>query len=136
MLPPAWASYSFRSSLNWGVVKFEGVNQSRLPVSSGVYAFLIQPNVGNDLNSSFLMYVGQTNSLRRRFGEYLVEARSATARSKLMRMFHKYERHLHFTYATVRSADCESAEEALLRALWPPINSNLPADIRAARRAF
>lgn len=136
MLPEYWAAYSATTRLQWRSVKFTKASRPTLPDAPGVYAFLATPRVGR-LHVAFLMYVGQTDSLRRRYRDYQREASPKTkSRPKLYHMFRSYPEHLQFSYALVPLADCVPSEEALMTAFWPPVNHNLPAQIRAARRAF
>jgi hypothetical protein len=127
--PKYWTAYRYARKLAWTTIRFSASNQSRIPKTAGVYAFHARPGVAPDLNGSYIMYIGQASSLHRRFGEYLREARGMHARPRLYTMFQNYPDHLHFVYASVPLNELTDAEDALLEALWPPMNAKLPAVI-------
>ena len=135
--PDAWRGYSYPRSLKWVTIRFRLSEQSRLPNEAGVYAFLIQPGVAPDLDASYLVYVGETKSLRRRFGNYLREsAGRGNVRIQLYSMFKKFKDYVYFTYAVLPESERQQVEIALIAALTPPINRRLPVSIAEAERAF
>lgn len=137
LYPPAWRAYGYRRRLHWQTIPFNEAQAPGIPDQAGVYAFLIQPAVAPVLNASYLVYVGETASLRGRFRDYLREqAGHDHARIQLYTLFKDYRRHVHFTYATLPLRHRKRAEDELLTALTPPINKKLPATIAMAERAF
>lgn len=135
LLPSFWVGFRYSGPLAWTSVPFTSANAAGIPDSAGVYAFLIQPGIAGNLNVSYLMYVGEAKSLAARYRDYLAESRGVKARARLLRMFTKYSDHLHFAYAHVPRLR-KRVEAHLLEAFWPPVNHELPATIRAAKRAF
>jgi hypothetical protein len=136
LYPAQWLAYSYVRGLDWQTVYFDTANQTTVPDAPGVYAFLVQPGVAPQLNGSYIMYVGQTESLRLRYADYLREATGEGTRVRVYTMFHRFSSHLYFSFATSPVEELIEAEDALLRALCPPINSQLPADVSAPVRAF
>ena len=137
LYPVQWMGYSYPRPLDWSVLPFIAASQASLPDAPGVYAFLVQPKVAPELNGSYIVYVGETDSLRRRYGDYLREAEGgARSRTRLYAMFRRFTTHLHFAFAPVPLNERKEAEAALLSALIPPANSKLPADISRPVRAF
>lgn len=137
LYPVGWQAYGYKHNLKWLTVRFEKANRLKIPDKPGVYAFLVQPNVGGILNVSYLFYVGETVSLRNRFGDYLREsAGSDNSRIQLYVLFNEYQGHVLFTYALLPKAHRKQVERELLAALTPPLNKKLPATIAAAERAF
>lgn len=137
LYPAAWSKYGYKRQLDWKTVSFRASERSKLPKEPGVYAFLIQPNVAPVLNASYLVYVGETKSLHRRFGDYLrEEAGLGNARIQLYSLFKYFKGYILFAYATLPEAERKEAEDELIKALTPPINRKLPATIAAAERAF
>jgi hypothetical protein len=137
LYPPFWRSYGYPRKLTWQTVPFAVKRAPTIPDHAGVYAFLIQPGVAPILDVSYLVYVGETVSLKRRFRAYLNEAAGTDgARIQLYALFKMYRRYVHFSYAELPAKERKAAEDALLLALTPPINKKLPATIAGAERAF
>lgn len=82
------------------------------------------------------MYVGKTNSLHRRFGEYLNQEKRETGRPKIFRLLNVYPDHTWFCFSLVSQTDLVNVEEALLAAYIPPANDQLPAEVSKVTGAF
>jgi|SRR5712664_2492796 len=136
LVPRLWKNYAYRLRLRWRTVPLRSSRAARLPIAPGVYALIVKSGVSSRLAASYLMYVGKSTSLRRRFRDYLREGKSTVARPKLAILLRLYANHLHFRYALVASPQRDLAETQLIGALLPPANDQLPAEIRAARAAF
>jgi hypothetical protein len=138
MLPRLWSSLSLQQTLSWSTFQFNDSSRSLIPDQQGVYAFLILPKIGGDLNVSYLMYIGETSrTLRERFGEYLLEARSDKIRPKLLRILPLYPDHLAFACAPLPTDIVpKDVESALISAFLPPGNDDVPATVRRPRKAF
>ena len=137
LYPGLWLGYSYFRALDWQTVYFDTANQAVVPDTPGVYAFLVQPGVAPELNGSYIMYVGRTDSLRVRYGNYLREASGGgSSRIRVYTMFRRFDSHLYFSFAAVPLEELVESEDALLSALCPPINSLLPADVSSPVRAF
>ncbi len=136
LVPRLWRHYAYRGRLRWRTVPLKASRASRLPTTHGVYALIVRSGIASRLAASYLMYVGKSNSIQRRFREYLRESKSSLARPKLAMLLRLYANHLHFRYALVAPPHRDAAETALIAALLPPANDQLPAVIRAARAAF
>jgi hypothetical protein len=136
--PARWAMYTVTETLPWTSVQFNAASASSVPDTQGVYAFLLQPGVPAGLSASYVMYVGRTSrSLRTRFKEYLAEANAPTGRPRIQRLLQTYPAHLHFAAAPiVGPLTPDEVEDALLKSLSPPINTDLPAEVRRIERAF
>jgi len=98
---------------------------------------IVNTRPGN-LNVSYLMYIGETErTLRDRFGEYLLEARSDKIRPKLLRILPLYPDHLVFACAPLPLGIVpRDLESALIEAFLPPGNDDVPATVRRPRKAF
>lgn len=143
LLPSLWSDRDRDAHLRWRCVAFGPDSTQDVPDdASGVYAFCVHPQIGGDLKASYVMYVGETSrALRDRYKDYLVERNAKKPRPKLARLFKQLDGHacLMFCFATVDGEGDQSpksVEARLLEALIPPSNSELPARIRSARRAF
>lgn len=135
LMPQSWRAFRYRRSLRWQTVKFAAGSRDGIPAGAGVYAFLVCPAVTNGPSAAYLMYVGKTDSLNRRFGEYLRESRDPFGRVKLRDMFRTFRGHLQFTYARAPANHAASLENRLIDAFWPPVNS-VPGFVRAPRRVL
>jgi len=138
MVPRLWSSCALGQTLDWSVFPFNDSSRASIPDEQGVYAFLIIPGIADNLNVSYLMYIGETDrTLRERFGEYLLEARSDKIRPKLLRILPLYPDHLVFACAPLPSGVVpKQIESALIEALLPPGNEQVPATVRRPRKAF
>lgn len=138
MVPRLWSSCSLPVYLSWSVYPFSENSRNQIPEQQGVYAFLILPGIAGDLNVAYLMYIGETDrTLRVRFGEYLLEARSDKIRPKLLRILPLYPDHLVFACAPVPVGVVpKDIETKLIEAFLPPGNDDIPATVRRPRRAF
>lgn len=136
LYPGLWLGYSYSRTLDWQTVFFDTANRAAVPDTPGVYAFLVKPGVAPDLNGSYIMYVGRTDSLKVRYANYLAEAPGGRSRLRVYTMFRRFDSHLYFSFAAVPLEELVESEDALLSALCPPINSLLPADVSSPVRAF
>ncbi len=135
--PRRWSECQLSTVLNWVVFPFEQSKADQIPDGPGIYAFLIQPGIASNLNASYLMYIGQTNSLRSRYRDYLREPDSPIGRPKIVVLLDMYRGFLSFSCAPLSGADqLECIEDALLGAYIPPANDQFPAQIRRIVNAF
>lgn len=136
--PDRWRGCNLRSSLSWNTYAFSEEAVSSIPEKPGVYAFLIQPRVANNLNTSYLIYIGMTDrTLRERFKEYLGEIKNKSGRPKIVYWFESYADYIYFSCTPVDPPDTlERLEEELIKAFIPPANDMIPADVGRVVRAF
>lgn len=139
--PDRWRSCNLQNPLSWNTYAFSQASTGSIPDQPGVYAFLVQPNIANNLNASYLMYIGMTErSLRVRFIEYLREVDNRNGSPKIVFLLGLYDGYLSFSCAIVNSntlSDTLNAlENELLQAFIPPANDRIPAEVGRAVRAF
>lgn len=127
-----WDEYKPVAELEWQVVPYSDEYAEKIPNKPGVYAFCVEPRILPGLQPAYLMYIGQTKHLMKRFKQYCSEAKNyENSRPKIYMMLNRYRSHLHFYYATVTSETSpEVVEATLLKALIPPQNTRLPAEVR------
>ncbi|MCX7860152.1 MAG: hypothetical protein N2385_08680, partial [Chloroflexus sp.] len=85
--PKQWSQYCVDIDLNWEIVKFDKKNKNLIPNNqSGVYTFVIKPNIANHPECAYLMYVGKTErqTFRDRFMQYFRERKKGRPRIKAM----------------------------------------------------
>lgn len=132
--PRQWQIYL--DTHNWKIYRLDEIEKDRIPRRSGVYSLLIQPGIANHPACSYLMYIGQAKSLRRRFMDYLNERKRETGRPKIYRFLNKYKDYVCFCYTIVRKNDLTKVETNLLNAFIPPANDQYPVEIRRIIGAF
>lgn len=130
--PRQWASYSSTIELTWQEFSFEDASIQSIPESQGVYAFCIKPETGSNLDTSYLIYVGETTrTLKQRFREYLRETHDPIGRGKVYYFFNMYRPYLKFCCAPLpESVSPKDIEDDLLKTYIPLCNPTLPAEVR------
>jgi hypothetical protein len=134
--PRKWQEYDDSWNLTWHIHRLNSNERLNIPSKAGIYTLLVQPGVADHPACSYLMYIGKTKSLRRRFGEYLNQEKKETGRPKIFRLLHKYSEHVWFCFSIVAEQELTEIEEALLTAFIPPANDQLPAQINRVTGAF
>ncbi len=139
--PTAWSDLALPVSLAWKVCHFASTAPGSIPKDlRGVYTFVIQPGIAAHPHCSVLAYVGFARGIkgfRARYTAYRAEWGAVdSARPLVNRMVNSWYQHLWFCYAQVADPHIKSVEDELLKAYLPPINTEFPADISAAMRAF
>jgi len=131
-----WDKFPVSIALNWDDFGLAGTEAHRIPEQRGVYAFLVQPALANGLNVSYLMYIGRTENLKRRFREY-VRMGPYDRHPKLAIHLNTYRYYTRFCCATVPDGhNLPELEDALLEAFIPPLNTQFPSKISGIMRAF
>lgn len=135
--PRKWSEVSKHlSSFSWITFQLHTLQRSHIPKKSGIYTLVVRPQLGDHPYCSYVMYIGKTNSLHRRFGEYLNEKKRETGRPKLLRLLNKYPDHIWFCFTEIAETQITTVEDALVAALKPPFNDKIPAQIRSGKAAF
>lgn len=134
--PRKWREFRDIYVLSWQTYQLIEHERPNVPDAAGIYSLLVQPGIASHPACSYVMYVGQTTSLHRRFGEYLTKERRETGRPKIFRLLNLYPDHIFFCCVPVSETDLSTMEDALRSAYIPPANDQLPADISRIRRAF
>lgn len=132
--PKLWQEYANKHgyTFKWNGRLFLATAVNDIPDKPGLYTFVIQPRVANHPLCSYLMYVGKTNTLRRRYRNYLREKQRDSGRPKIVWLLNTYPDNVCFCYTVVQStASLAKMERALLGAYVPPCNRDqLPARVR------
>ncbi|MFY9158304.1 hypothetical protein [Aquirufa ecclesiirivi] len=114
---------------SWNKVKFTKSNRSMIPKSKGIYCFVVQPDLINFFETTYLFYVGKTNrTLWIRYKEYLDEKEGkGKPRNKVFEMLNQYADYLYFYYTEIpTSIDVDSFEQNLLNTFVPTVNTDIP----------
>lgn len=131
-----WMRYGGSNTLGWQVYRLHRNQRGHIPDEPGIYTLVAKPSIAKHPESSYLMYLGQTESLHRRFGEYLTKEKRETGRPKVFLLLNLYPDHTWFCFTPVPLDDLNAAEDALLEAFLPPCNDQLPATVRKVTGAF
>lgn len=137
--PRLWQEYPIHPGLtfNWHECQFFATEADHIPSEPGLYSFLIQPSLANHQSCSYLMYIGKTTILRRRFRQYLRERDRESGRPRIVRLLNKYPNNLIFCYTVVPDVShIDEMEKALTNAFIPPCNDQLPARVRTIMEAL
>ena len=129
--PRQWEKYTPVVDLQWQEFTFEDSSRSSIPENPGVYAFCVKPEIGSNLDISYLIYIGKTDrTLRKRFGEYLREAFDPLGRARVYYFFNMYRPYLKFCCAPLPDdVSPKDIEDDLLKAYVPLCNPKLPAEV-------
>lgn len=128
--PRLWRNYDDSVGFDWKTVTLEISQRENIPKDAGVYTLLVNPGIARHPGTSYLMYVGKSNDLHRRFGEYLNERKRFLGRPKIYRLLNFYNEYVFFCFSLLPENEINRAEEELQKAYVPPANDRLPADIR------
>jgi hypothetical protein len=131
-----WQEYENSIPFEWTTIPLEASYRRKIPNTSGIYTLIVKPNIAQHPACSYLMYLGKTISLQRRFGEYLNEQKRVDGRPKIYRLLNKYVDHVFFCFTLVSDESLDVIEEALLTAFIPPANDRFPAEVSKVVGAF
>ena len=117
-VPQLWQECNLPIQLEWQSVEFGKDHRGKVPSDEfGIYAFMLEPNFVGPPKGAYLLYVGQTErTFWKRYGEYLPPEAGRLARLAIGLL--------------------DPAEDALLHACIPPLNSKFKGTIGTAVRAF
>lgn len=132
--PCMWQGYT--DSHGWRNEKLEESKVNQIPDSPGIYTLILKPGIAGHPSCSYLMYVGKTVSLRRRFRDYLGKERRKTGRPRIYYFLNKYGGYVCFYYTLVVNTLLDNVEDGLMNAYMPPLNEKYKGEIHMVRRAF
>ena len=130
--PRQWRTCDPQLSLPWQSVELHNSQRREVPQYAGIYSLVVQPGIAGHPACSYLMYVGQTKNLRRRFNDYL----TAERRPKVLRLLEKYQGYIQFFYSGVDERELDDMEEQLFNAFLPPCNSSFTGVMNKIVGAF
>lgn len=137
--PVFWHNASSRS-LSWVVQDFPPLPRSSIPQASGVYAFVVEPDLFSLAPANGLFYVGKATNLYNRIGYYISQQGidfHRSSRPHVWRMLNRWAGSLKYYYVLTESVEeAETLEEEILAALVPPFNRAFPASVSGYVRAF
>jgi hypothetical protein len=140
---PTWRKFTPGIALNWQKVKFDAAGKAHVPEERGLYIFTLEvQNLGLP-SHGYIMYIGISGNtskanLRRRYGQYLLEAKKGSGRPLVVLMLNEWKEDLFFNFMPVpdRSVDLAAIEKSFINTVVPPINaSDFDGEIGPAKKA-
>ncbi len=138
-LPSAWKSAK-NSSRTWKSCDFPPVPKKLIPKASGVYVFVVQPNLFDFEHSHGLLYIGKAKNLNERISSYIGEIGKDLEKTTrpypwlMIKLWNSYLKY-HFT-VTTNVAEAEELEKEMINAFRPPFNKRFYAEVSKEMRAF
>jgi len=143
LMPDAWQDFQTNQTKYpccWKTVKLDDkhILDPDLPEESGIYTLLVQPGIAEHPACSYLMYVGQTTNINRRFNDYLTTEKKTRKRPNIFRLLNIFDNKIWFCFTKVPREQLTDYEDTIMNAYIPPVNDDnrLPAEIRSIRKAF
>lgn len=130
LYPAFWndSSKNIGIKLSWKRVKFTKTNHKKVPLTKGIYCFVVKPKVPSFFETNYLFYVGQTQrTLASRYKEYLDDQEGkGKPRTKVYKMLKLYENDLYFYYTSIlNAAYVDEVEDKLINTFIPHINAKI-----------
>lgn len=132
--PRQWKRFRIRRKLDWRTQSLHPDKKGRVSNTSGIYTLVIKPSIAQHPACSYVMYVGQAENLRSRFNSYCTQERRI--RPRIVRMLYSWDGFVYFCACSVPRNQLKRVEDALIESYVPPANSDYPATLRAAIKAF
>ena len=125
--PQLWRdrkSSAYYRHRKWHHVFFKIANQQFLPAKPGIYMFVVAPRHAHLRDHTYIFYVGQTDNIQRRFGEYFGEMRGIDIddRERIVDFLNYFEGHIFFNYTQVPQNELDDAENYLVDRIKPWAN--------------
>lgn len=137
--PQAWDNAQ-TLNLTWTTTDFPPVPKSIIPRASGVYVFVVEPDLFSLTPANGLFYVGKATNLYERIGAYTGELRKDfldSRRPHIWKMLHRWNGRFKYYYTTTDDVTAaEQLETEMLNALRPPFNKQYDAEVSQVMRAF
>lgn len=121
----------------WEEIKFTKANVKHFDINKlhrqqGIYMFIAKPHTQHIRHHSYVLYIGETTNLRKRYMQYFKYIDTTEPSDQLKRrMVILWQDYLYFTYikTSFRSTkDREVQEYYLIDTIFPPINDKFRAE--------
>lgn len=134
--PEQWETLAgLYEDFDWKEIKFITDNQPILPEIEGLYMFMASPKKANTSFLNYLFYVGETDNLRRRFGDYLKKIDNPkSGQYKVYTIINDFTEHLYFRYIELNGynqVQRRILEDQFLISFLPPKNSKFPQQLQS-----
>lgn len=126
--PEAWRSVTVPQLPSWQKVKFgDGDKKENIPSKPGIYALRINIDHSALPSNGVIAYIGiSSDSLRKRYGDYLYERKEGSKRPKIRNLLDLWGNNLDFVFWVIerKLATLKKIEKRLNDAVMPPFNIN------------
>ena len=126
LAPERWDACNLPVQLNWSPILFGDTSQANLlPDTGGIYSFILRPEVAGPPETAYLLYIGKTKEISRRYREYLFykSLSGYKKRPHIHDMLNKWPEEIWFFFAKLDDRDLrKTVEDTLLNSWVPPFN--------------
>ena len=140
LAPDLWANCRLPVQLTWSVIRFDSADEAKaLPDTGGIYSFILKPEVVGPPETAYLLYIGKTKEISRRYGEYLFYKSPAgyKRRPHIHDMLNKWPAEIWFFFAELDGkAMRRTVEDTLLNSCLPPFNIEFKGIVNTAVRRW
>jgi hypothetical protein len=137
--PSRWTQFSQQHGLHWQAVPFTTGGAVAVPEGAGLYCFIVGNSAGGLPQVLFPLYAGETENLRARYRQYLIERNSDRGRKQVRKFLNVFWGEAEFCFAE-HAADKQrlrEIEKALNDSLLPPYSlRDFSAEVKASRNAW
>lgn len=137
--PRRWERFSNRHELAWTSVPFVRGGANIVPDTAGFYCFVVANAIGHLPAVFYPLYAGETEDLRRRYGDYLREKSSSRGRIHVRKFLNVFAGEVAFAFAPYVSEKSArlSVEKELNDALMPPYSKkDFSAEVKGPMGAW
>lgn len=130
-----WTNTTIPGLLQWKQIKFGDRNIDDLDSKEGIYMFIAKPPIAYNENHSYILYIGETKDLKRRYLEYLNTYNSSTHPSDQLKrkMVIIWRNYLFFNYLEMNvggnKKKREKVEYDLIDTIVPPFNDKFRSKV-------
>lgn len=136
LLPDAWEDYDENHSCDWDCEDLNEENNEKIPEVSGVYNLVVEPEIACHPSCAYLMYIGETNDLNRRFYEYTREVEDEKGRPLVRTLLFIWEGYIKFYYIEVGENRRKDVQDSMIEAFRPRFNVEMESTVKQPQKAF
>ncbi len=137
--PKRWQDFAGKHQLTWQSKPFKLSGKATVPAEPGFYCFVVANAAPNLPAVFFPLYAGETDNLKRRYGDYLREKSSPNGRLQVRKFLNVFSDEVAFAFAPYDSdtATRRSVEKELNDALMPPYSQkDFSAEVKRKKAAW
>ena len=140
LAPELWAKCKLPVQLTWSPILFDDANQAGLlPDTGGIYSFILKPNLMGLPETSYLLYIGKTKEISRRYRDYQFYKSDSgyKKRPHINSMLNKWPAQIWFFFAKLDGQKVRNdVEDILLNCCVPPFNIEFKGRVNTAVRQW
>ena len=125
----SWKKFQSAFPLSWQKLKFDVASKAHVPNERGIYVFVVEAERLGLPPHGYICYVGiagkqKGGTLRKRYANYLREAKDAGGRPAVVFMLNNFKDDLFFHFVPIPDAaiDLEVIESSFINSVAPPVN--------------